>query len=85
MLPRRRILLSRLLKVTFLLKPSFLCRNILKEALVRLGYHHPPLQIAVCIIELWPEARACRDDRALAIGCFVGAAVMGWTLMVEGA
>jgi hypothetical protein len=42
-------------------------------------------QIAVCIIELWPEARGCKDDRALVIGMAVGALVMGWTLAVEGA
>jgi hypothetical protein len=38
------------------------------------------VQLAVCVIELWPEARACKNDRGLAIGMFLGSAVMGWTL-----
>ncbi|KAJ9516065.1 hypothetical protein QJQ45_024505, partial [Haematococcus lacustris] len=43
------------------------------------------LMLAVCVIELWPEARACKDDRALAWGILLGAVVMGFTLAVEGA
>jgi hypothetical protein len=41
-------------------------------------------QLAVCVIELWPEARACKHDRALALGILAGSIVMGWTLAVEG-
>lgn len=47
----------------------------------------PPLpapQLAVCGIELWPEGRNCRHDRAFAAGILGGVAVMGWTLLVEG-
>lgn len=37
---------------------------------------------AVCVLELWPEARKCRSDRRLAAGCVVGAVAMFWTLLV---
>ena len=40
-------------------------------------------QLAVCFIELWPEARACKNDRGLAVGMLIGIVVMGWTLWVE--
>jgi hypothetical protein len=40
-------------------------------------------QLAVCVNELWPEARACRNDRGLITGILVGAFVMGWTLYIE--
>ncbi|GAX81348.1 hypothetical protein CEUSTIGMA_g8779.t1 [Chlamydomonas eustigma] len=43
------------------------------------------LMLAVCYIELWPEARACRNDKGLIIGILVGAVVMGWTLYIESA
>ncbi|KDD76665.1 pyruvate kinase [Helicosporidium sp. ATCC 50920] len=36
---------------------------------------------AVCVLELWPEARKCRSDRRLAAGCVVGAVAMFWTLL----
>ncbi len=39
--------------------------------------------LAVCAIELWPEARSCKNDRGLAIGIAIGSLVMGWTLWVE--
>lgn len=42
------------------------------------------VMLAVCAIELWPEGRNCRHDRAFAGGVVLGAAVMGWTLCVEG-
>ncbi len=42
------------------------------------------VQLAVCVIELWPEARACRNDRSLALGITIGSLLMGWTLAVEG-
>lgn len=41
-------------------------------------------QLAVCVIELWPEARACKNDRALAVGILLGSLVMGWTLWIGG-
>eukprot|EP00198_Chlamydomonas_reinhardtii_P005322 XP_001694658.1 ZIP family transporter [Chlamydomonas reinhardtii] len=42
------------------------------------------VMLAVCGIELWPEGRNCRHDRAFAAGILGGVAVMGWTLLVEG-
>ncbi|KAG2437289.1 hypothetical protein HXX76_005947 [Chlamydomonas incerta] len=42
------------------------------------------VMLAVCGIELWPEGRNCRHDRAFAGGILGGIAVMGWTLYVEG-
>jgi len=41
------------------------------------------LMLAVCIIELWPEARSCKNDKGLLWGIVLGALVMGWTLYVE--
>ncbi|MEW5309182.1 MAG: hypothetical protein WDW38_001087 [Sanguina aurantia] len=41
------------------------------------------IMLAVCVIELWPEGRACKHDGALAYGIIIGAAVMGWTLFIE--
>jgi len=38
------------------------------------------VMLAVCICELWPEARKCNSDWRLAQGCVAGAAVMAWTL-----
>lgn len=37
---------------------------------------------AVCVLELWPEGRKCRDDRRLVAGVVIGGAIMGWTLWV---
>ncbi|KXZ54222.1 hypothetical protein GPECTOR_5g314 [Gonium pectorale] len=42
------------------------------------------IMLAVCAIELWPEGRNCRNDRAFAAGIVGGSLVMGWTLYVEG-
>ncbi|KAG2485956.1 hypothetical protein HYH03_015399 [Edaphochlamys debaryana] len=42
------------------------------------------VMLAVCAIELWPEGRNCRNDRAFAAGVVGGSVVMGWTLWVEG-
>ena len=41
-----------------------------------------PAQAAVCVLELWPEARKCRADRQLYLGILLGAVVMGSTLLV---
>jgi ZIP family zinc transporter len=38
------------------------------------------LMAAVSVLELWPEARRCRDDRRMLLGIAVGAALMGGTL-----
>mmetsp|Transcript_270 Transcript_270/g.695 ORF Transcript_270/g.695 Transcript_270/m.695 type:complete len:299 (-) Transcript_270:336-1232(-) len=38
------------------------------------------LMVAVCVIELWPEARACKNDRGMAIGIAIGSLLMSWTL-----
>ena len=35
---------------------------------------------AVCAVELVPEGRKCKNDRQLALGAALGAAVMGATL-----
>jgi hypothetical protein len=40
-------------------------------------------QLAVCLIELWPEARACKHDGRMAAGVLMGAVVMGWTLYMD--
>lgn len=40
------------------------------------------IMMAVCVLELWPEARKCRSDRRLVAGVALGGAVMGWTLYV---
>ena len=39
-------------------------------------------QMAVCALELLPEARKCGHDLRLGQGAALGAVVMGWTLYV---
>ena len=39
------------------------------------------LMAAVSLLELWPEAKKCRNDRRMWTGIVVGAAVMGATLL----
>lgn len=38
------------------------------------------IMIAVCGLELWPEARKCKSDDRLLMGIACGAGLMGWTL-----
>lgn len=38
------------------------------------------LMAAVSVLELWPEARRCRDDRRMLLGIALGAVLMGGTL-----
>uniref|UniRef100_A0A1D2A2Q8 Zinc transporter ZupT n=1 Tax=Auxenochlorella protothecoides TaxID=3075 RepID=A0A1D2A2Q8_AUXPR len=38
------------------------------------------LMAAVCVLELWPEARRCRAGGRLAAGIALGAGLMAWTL-----
>lgn len=38
------------------------------------------IMLAVCVCELWPEARKCQADKQLAQGCVLGAVIMLWTL-----
>ena len=40
------------------------------------------VQTAVCVVELWPEARKCREDARLFQGIALGAFVMAGTLAV---
>jgi ZIP family zinc transporter len=40
------------------------------------------VMMSVCLLELWPEAKKCRDDRRMAQGIALGSLVMGWTLYV---
>jgi ZIP family zinc transporter len=40
------------------------------------------VMISVCLLELWPEARKCRDDKRMMQGIMLGSLVMGWTLYV---
>lgn len=40
------------------------------------------IMLAVCCLELWPEARRCKQDRRLTQGCVVGVIVMLATLAV---
>lgn len=37
-------------------------------------------QVAVCVMELWPEARKCGEDTRLWQGIILGTVVMAWTL-----
>lgn len=43
----------------------------------------PWLQLAVCAIELWPEARSCKNDRGLVLGIVFGSIAMLFTLVAE--
>jgi len=38
------------------------------------------VMLAVCVCELWPEARKCQSDWKLGQGCALGAVIMLWTL-----
>lgn len=38
------------------------------------------VMLAVCALELWPEARACQRPGRMAQGVLAGCVVMGWTL-----
>lgn len=40
------------------------------------------VQISVCGLELWPEARKCGDDWRLGQGVLFGTLIMGWTLYI---
>jgi len=40
------------------------------------------IMAAVCVLELLPEGRKCRDDRKLVIGALFGVVVMGSTLLL---
>jgi ZIP family zinc transporter len=40
------------------------------------------VMLAVCALELWPEARACQRDGRMAQGVLAGAVAMAWTLWV---
>ena len=42
----------------------------------------PWMQISVCGLELWPEARKCEDDWRLGQGVLFGTLLMGWTLYI---
>lgn len=39
------------------------------------------IMLAVCVLELWPEGRKCRQDARLAQGALLGALLMGGTLL----
>lgn len=38
------------------------------------------IMLAVCVLELWPEGRKCRQDVRLFQGIVLGSIAMGWTL-----
>ncbi len=40
------------------------------------------IMLAVCAVELWPEARRCRNDLGMAQGIVLGSVLMIWTLWV---
>ena len=36
---------------------------------------------AVCVLELWPEGKKCKEDKHLFLGIFIGSVLMLSTLM----
>ena len=40
------------------------------------------VMLAVCVLELWPEGRKCRNDVRLLQGIALGCVVMAWTLFL---
>lgn len=38
------------------------------------------IMLAVCVLELWPEGKKCRQDVRLMQGMVLGSVLMGWTL-----
>eukprot|EP00798_Chlamydomonas_sp_ICE-L_P020760 gene20760-27581_t len=61
---------------------AFIALVALKSFLTQERLHYLLAFLAVCVIELWPEARSCKNDRGLAWGIAIGSVVMAWTLYV---
>eukprot|EP00955_Chlamydomonas_euryale_P079260 363275-Chlamydomonas_euryale.AAC.10 len=60
-----------------MVRPGMPCAHACVRA-ARTSVHR--VTVAVCVIELWPEARACKNDRGMAIGIAIGSLLMSWTL-----
>lgn len=62
----------------FVLRPFVTSTERLDYVLASVG----GVMLAVCGMELWPEARKCRQDLRMMQGILLGSAVMAWTLYV---
>lgn len=58
------------------------CKNTQKYKMLQYFSLAFPAQTAVCLVELWPEARKCKADVRLFQGIAVGTIVMAGTLAV---
>jgi ZIP family zinc transporter len=62
----------------FALRPFVVSVERLDYVLAAVG----GVMLAVCGLELWPEARKCKQDLRVVQGVLLGAVAMGWTLLV---
>ncbi|WIA08935.1 hypothetical protein OEZ85_008352 [Tetradesmus obliquus] len=62
----------------FVLRPFVSSLERLDYVLAAVG----GVMLAVCGLELWPEARKCKQDVRMLQGVLLGAVAMGWTLLV---
>lgn len=62
----------------FVLRPFVVSLERLDYVLAAVG----GVMLAVCGLELWPEARKCKQDVRMLQGVLLGAVAMGWTLLV---
>eukprot|EP00882_Tetradesmus_deserticola_P017363 GHRQ01018598.1.p1 GENE.GHRQ01018598.1~~GHRQ01018598.1.p1 ORF type:complete len:316 (+),score=141.17 GHRQ01018598.1:1037-1984(+) len=62
----------------FVLKPFVVSAERLDYVLAAVG----GVMLAVCGLELWPEARKCKHDVRMVQGILVGTLAMAWTLLV---
>uniref|UniRef100_A0A383WD89 Uncharacterized protein n=1 Tax=Tetradesmus obliquus TaxID=3088 RepID=A0A383WD89_TETOB len=62
----------------FVLRPFVASLERLDYVLAAVG----GVMLAVCGLELWPEARKCKQDVRMLQGVLLGAVAMGWTLLV---
>jgi ZIP family zinc transporter len=62
----------------FVLRPFVVSLERLDYVLAAVG----GVMLGVCGLELWPEARKCKQDVRMVQGMLLGTLAMGWTLLV---
>lgn len=67
--------LGALLSIVFL--KSLLSQTALHYTLAAVG----GIMIAICLLEIWPAARCCKEDKHLFFGLLVGCCLMIATIL----